>query len=145
MKRAKVFGIAAIVGAIILLTFAISSDDFRAAVIPTSIPDSELQVIGGPYYLGDTIQVTGKINDPNVDFITIEILDEQKNMIMIEKYGVGETNGQFTKNFPIVKDWTNTDWKTGTHTVRIAATGIELSKSFDVYAFPKDQAVESKS
>lgn len=134
MKKSRIVipVIAGTISAAILLTlmFNIGVNEPKAE---PNFANGELELIGEPYHLGDTIQIVGKVNDPSIGFVTIEILDSKKNLVDIEEYGMSGKNGQFKKSFSTTYDeYRKAPWNEGTYTARVTAEGLELTKTFEI-------------
>lgn len=137
MNKPTIFGMAVIISIVILLTVAMASYDSKVVKEEQLPSGGELELVGEPYFVGDMIQMVGKINDPSIDFITIEILDEKNNVMEIERYGVYGTDGHFQKTIEAKKYMTLAEyWNAGTYTVRVAGDGVELTKSFEINVPP---------
>jgi len=137
MNKPTIFGMAVIISIVILLTVAMASYDSKLVKEEQLTSRGELELVGEPYFVGDLIQIVGKINDPSIDFITIEILDEKKNVMTIDRYGVYGTDGHFQMNFESKKYMTLEEyWKAGTYTARVAGDGVELFRLFEINVPP---------
>lgn len=138
-KNLIISGVVAAVSVTVLLTALILNTGPSVSKGP-SFANGELELVGEPYFLGDMIRASGLVNDPNIDFVTIEVLDSKKNIMAIEKYGVGGFNGHFDQSFDTDVKRTNVDWEAGDYTVRVAGDRLELLKPFHIDNPPKDQA-----
>lgn len=119
----------------IALTLIISNMGVNETKVESNFANGELELVGQPYFVGDTIQIVGKVNDPNIDFITIEVLDSKKNVMKIDEYGVDKKDGRFQTGFESKKYLTLDEyWNVGTYTARVTAEGLELTKSFEILA-----------
>jgi uncharacterized protein YjbI with pentapeptide repeats len=130
--RLVIFGIAGAIAVGILLTLIMANTGVDEPKAAPNFANGQLELIGEPYSLGDMIQIRGKVNDPNIDFVTIEVLDEKNNVMDIVRNGVYD-NGNFQQNFESKKYLTLDEyWDAGTYTARVTAEGVELSKSFEI-------------
>lgn len=137
-------GIAAAIAVGILLTLIMVNTGVDETKVAPNFANGQLELIGEPYFVGDLIQIVGKVNDPNIDFVTIEVLDEKNNVMDIVRNGVYD-NGNFKQNFSTQIYLTLGEyWNAGAYTVRVAGKGVELSKSFEILETKEPKQVSTE-